>query len=104
MYIRLSLKGIVDEIIPDEDPVFPGISIDKRYPKDFVESLLYFSDDTEVKQHWVYDNEQMTFSEPPKPVPPVIDENIEPEPEPVSYEISTADLDAAYQEGVNSVE
>lgn len=97
MYILLSASNTVAEIIPDENPIFPGIPIEQRYTPDFVAKLLHVADDTAVKQNQVYDPETGTFSDPPAPEPvkpPV------PEPE---Y-ISTADLDAAYMEGVNGVD
>lgn len=95
MYILLN-NNTVAEIIPDEDPIFPGIPIGQRYAPDFVEKLLHVADDTAVKQNQVYDPETGTFSDPPVPEP------VEPTPEP-EY-ISTADLDAAYMEGVNGVD
>ena len=98
MYILLN-NNTVAEIIPDEDPIFPGIPIGQRYAPDFVAKLLHVADDTAVKQNQVYDPETGTFSDPPVPEPP-------PEPtEPSEPEyISTADLDAAYMEGVNGVD
>lgn len=99
MYILLSASNTVAEIIPDEDPIFPGIPIGQRYAPDFVAKLLHVADDTAVKQNQVYDPETGTFSDPPVPEPP------EPTPEPSEPEyISTADLDAAYMEGVNGVD
>lgn len=100
MYILLSESNYVAEIIPDEDPIFPGIPIEQRYAPDFVAKLLCVADDTAVKQNQVYDPETGTFSDPPVPEPPP--EPPEPIPEP-EY-ISTADLDAAYMEGVNGVD
>ena len=100
MYILLSESNYVAEIIPDENPIFPGIPIEQRYAPDFVAKLLHVADDTAVKQNQVYDPETGTFSDPPVPEPPP--EPPEPIPEP-EY-ISTADLDAAYMEGVNGVD
>lgn len=79
MYILLT-NNIVTEIIPDENPVFPGVSIAQRYPADFVAGLLYVADDTEVAQNWMYDSETQTFSEPPAPEPVAPPEPAEPEP------------------------
>ena len=103
MYILLSDANYVAEIIPDEDPIFPGIPIERRYAPDFVAKLLHVADDTAVKQNQVYDPETGTFSDPPAPEP--IPEP-DPDPEPISEPeyISTADLDAAYLEGVNGVD
>ena len=102
MYILLSASNTVAEIIPDEDPIFPGIPIEQRYAPDFVAKLLHVADDTAVKQNQVYDPETGTFSDPPVPEPP----EPGPGPGPISEPeyISTADLDAAYMEGVNGVD
>lgn len=64
MYILLTKKNTVAEIIPDEDPVFPGVPIEKRYAPDFIAKLLHFSDDTQVNQKWIYDTETQTFLNP----------------------------------------
>ena len=73
MYILLT-NNIVTEIIPDENPVFPGVSIAQRYPADFVAGLLHVADDTEVAQNWMYDSETQTFFEPAplEPTPPPV--------------------------------
>lgn len=102
MYILLSESNYVAEIIPDEDPIFPGIPIEQRYAPDFVAKLLHVADDMDVKQNQVYDPETGTFSDPPVPEPVPEPEPSEPISEP-EY-ISTADLDAAYMEGVNGVD
>ena len=94
MYILLDDNSTVLEIIPDEDPVFPGVPVSDRYAPDFVARLKRFDDGIEVEQNWVYDPDTGTFSAPAAP---------EPEPEP-GETIPTADLDAAYREGVNSYE
>lgn len=77
MYILLTDENTVSEIIPDENPIFPGVPIEQRYAPDFVAKLLHIPDETEVEQNWVYDPETQTFAEPPKPEP-----SPEPEPEP----------------------
>ena len=88
MYILLE-ENKVREIIPDIDPIFPGIPIEERYTAEFVASLLHVEDGTEVRQNWIYDPETETFSVPPKP---------EPKPEPEM--ISASELDASCREGV----
>lgn len=61
MYILLTKQNTVAEIIPDYHPAFPNIPIEKRYTKEFISKLLYFTDDTLVEQNWVYDPEMKTF-------------------------------------------
>lgn len=78
MYIRLDENNIVREILPDIDPVFPGIPIERRYPADFVAALLHISDDTSVEQNLVYDVESGAFVEAPVqqlPVPADLEEH-----------------------------
>ena len=63
MYLLLDENKRVKEIISDIDPLLPNISIDKRYPKEFIDELVYISDDliieegykfNEVTQLWEY--------------------------------------------------
>lgn len=88
MYILLS-NNTVSEIIPDIDPVFPGIPIESRYTAKFVAQLLHVADDVEVQQNWVYDPESGVFSAPPEPEPVEPGEEEEPvaEGEPTTREI-----------------
>lgn len=46
-YVRLE-KGVVAEIIPEFNPLFPAVSVAERYPKEFVKKLIETSDDTVV--------------------------------------------------------
>ncbi|RKI64702.1 hypothetical protein D7V91_15670 [bacterium 1xD42-67] len=50
MYILLMDDDAVQEIVPDEDPVFPGIPIEERYAPDFVARLIYMPAGTQVEQ------------------------------------------------------
>lgn len=71
MYILLH-ENTVSEIIPDINPIFPGIPIEDRYVPDFVAQLMHMPDDTEVRKNDVYDPETSTFSapiHPPEPKP-----------------------------------
>lgn len=68
MYILLNQDNVVAELIPDEDPVFPGIPIEERYEKSFVDKLMHVDDSVEVAQNWAYDAASGMFSEPqPEP-------------------------------------
>lgn len=62
MYILLTAENTVSEMIPDENPVFPGIPVDERYAPEFVAQLLHIPDQTMVAQNWSYDPETGKFS------------------------------------------
>ena len=75
-YIRL-YNNIVMEIIPAENPAFPGLPIEKRYSAAFLAKLKPVEDTVEVEQGWVYDPETDTYAQPPEPaVEPVQDETV----------------------------
>lgn len=109
MYIYLTAQNAVAEIIPDENPVFPGIPVEKRYAPDFVQKLLHVLDSTGVKQNWVYDPETEAFAPPPEPEMP--DPGTDPDvPDPSEHTLServealeteTAALTAAVEKGLN---
>ena len=68
------IDKIVREVIPDIDPIFPGIDIKERYPADMLAKCVHVDDGADVKQGMVYDAESGTFSMPEvKPV--IIDIN-----------------------------
>lgn len=69
MYILLTDKNTAAEIIPDENPVFPGVPIEERYSPDFVAKLLHVDDATEVQQGWSYVDG--TFVKPIVPEPEI---------------------------------
>lgn len=46
-YVRLE-KGVVAEIIPEFNPLFPNVSVAERYPKEFVKKLVETADETAV--------------------------------------------------------
>lgn len=84
-YIRLDSKNSVMEIIPDENPIFPGIPIEQRYTAEFIATLVPVEDETEVEQNWIYNPDDQTFSAPPTPEP-----GPDPEPEPEPVEVARA--------------
>lgn len=65
----------VAEIIPDEDPIFPGVSIEQRYEKSFVDKLEWVPDTVEVRQNWVKVGPG-TFALPVSPEVPEEEEEI----------------------------
>ena len=69
------IDKIVREVIPDIDPIFPGIDIKERYPADMLAKCVHVDDGADVKQGMVYDAESGTFSMPEiKPVITNIDD------------------------------
>ena len=69
------IDKIVREVIPDIDPIFPGIDIKERYPADMLAKCVHVDDRADVKQGMVYDAESGTFSMPEvKPVITNIDD------------------------------
>lgn len=46
-YVRLE-KGIVAEIIPEFNPLFPDVPVSERYPQEFVKKLVETADETTV--------------------------------------------------------
>lgn len=58
----------VRELIPDIDPVFPGLDITERYPSETISKFVHVEDDANVKCGMNYDHETGTFSEPDVPV------------------------------------
>lgn len=69
------IDKIVREVIPDIDPIFPGIDIKERYPADMLAKCVHVDDGADVKQGMVYDAESGTFSMPEvKPIITNIDD------------------------------
>ena len=64
MYYVYTVNGIAREIINDYDPVFPGIPIDKRYNRSFVDKCIPVNDDCAVSIGDEYDPITNTFSTP----------------------------------------
>lgn len=94
----------VKEIIPDFNPVFPGIPMEKRYPTAFIAQLIPVEDEVEVAQNWLYDPETGTFSAPPEPEPVELDEDpglddVDPDTGLTGWD----EMAAAIMEGVNAV-
>lgn len=67
MYILLT-GNVVSEIIPDTDPIFPGVPISERFPETFVAQLLHVDDGTAVEPNWLHLDDG-TFAPPIVPEP-----------------------------------
>ena len=63
MYIYL-VDNVVREFIPEENPVFPGVPIEERYPAEFIASLVKIESAEGIESGYVYDPETQTFSAP----------------------------------------
>lgn len=64
-YVYL-IEGKVHEIIPEDDPVFPGIPITERYSQRFLADCVTVEDDTPVHEGMLYQDD--VFVEPPQSV------------------------------------
>lgn len=63
-------KNLVQEIIPDEDPIFPGVPITDRYSAEFLAECIEVDSKTTVEIGMFYDEETKKFREPdPEPIP-----------------------------------
>lgn len=93
MYIYLTDRNTVAELIPDENPIFPGIPVEQRYALDFVERLLHVPDDAGVKENWLYDPETGGFAPPPPPEPE--EEPPGPQEPPLSQRVETLEQETA---------
>jgi len=73
-YVLLN-QNTVCEVIPEENPIFPGIPIEDRYSAEFLSQCISVEDDVEVYQNWIY--QDGTFVAPPEPEVPGEDEENE---------------------------
>ena len=61
----------VGSIIPEHDPTFPGIPIQKRYAKSFLDKCVVVDDAVDVSCGMVYDPATKEFSHPVVEVEPI---------------------------------
>lgn len=64
MYLQIDKNNYVCEVIPDFDSAFPDIHISKRFPSDFVASLIHVNDGNDIKQGFYYDRVTGKFYSP----------------------------------------
>ena len=74
-YVVINKLKQAQEILLNEDPMFPGIPLEDRYSAEFLAECLVLPDTVEVIFGWEWDEETETFVEPEKP-------EYVPEPEP----------------------
>ena len=70
-YVRKDNRNRVEEIIPEYNSAFPGVSVSERYPKDFVSGLIAVDDDVYVEVGMVYDPATKSFYRPQAVTMPV---------------------------------
>ena len=58
------IDKIVREVIPDIDPIFPGIDIKERYPADMLNKCVHVEDDVDVRVGMIYNADTGEFKEP----------------------------------------
>lgn len=97
MYLLLDKFNIVQEIIPDIDPLFPEVPIEDRYTSEFYSHLMHVDDSIEVHQNWVYEQESGTFYEPDELPRIVQNTSIYTDLESAQQEITDRELDAIEQ-------
>lgn len=68
-YVYMPDGKTVFEVLPEKDPLFPGVSIKKRFSAEYLDLCVKVPDDTEAESGWVFNSENKTFSEPtPQPL------------------------------------
>lgn len=82
------------EIQLEKSPMFPGVSIKKRFSKTYLDLCIKVPDDTEVKEGWVFNKEDLKFAEP-VPAPLIVENN---EYEKVSHEVIENRIEALEME------
>ena len=85
-FAHINDNNIVDTIIPEFDPIFPGVPISSRYSSDFVEKCIRITD-INIKNGFIYDRESGEFTAP----------------EDESAIKSTDDLDTAIEKKINEL-
>lgn len=58
------IDKIVREVIPDIDPIFPGIDIKERYSADMLAKCVHVADDADVRVGMIYNADTGEFKEP----------------------------------------
>ena len=72
-YARVDSEGIVREIIPEFDPIFPNVPVTERFHKSIIETLVEIPEGINVEQHWTY-NKETGFAAPVVHIEDVISE------------------------------
>ena len=63
-YVVMSALNQAQEVLLNEDPVFPGISITERYSSEFLDKCIKVADEAEVVMGWLWDEENKAFTNP----------------------------------------
>ena len=76
-YVYVDEDFSAGNIIPEEDPIFPGVPIDQRYSAEFLKQCIAVEDSVAeaIEAGSKYDPESGTFYVPEPPPPPSVEEN-----------------------------
>lgn len=98
-FLYVNEQMVLQEIIYENDPIFPGVAVEDRYSDEFLSKCIRRTaeqiESEGIEVGMVYDADSDSFTMPEEP---------EPEPEPEGYTITEEEVSAAYEEGVNNVE
>lgn len=78
-YIYVGEDFLVGSIVPEEDPVFPGIPVEHRFSAEFLKQCIPVEDSVaeSIETGSKYNPESGTFYVPEPPSPPSVEENPE---------------------------
>lgn len=92
-YVYVGEDSLVGSIIPDEDPIFPGIPVEQRYSAEFLKHCIPVDDDKDVSCGMVYDGGEFhnptPDDDPSQPIP---------DDPPVEHQTYTEKLDSLTEE------
>ena len=76
-YVYIGRDLSVGSIIPDKDPVFPGIPVEQRFSAEFLKCCIAVEDSVAeaIEVGSKYNPESGTFYVPAPPPPPSVEEN-----------------------------
>ncbi len=78
-YVVLDSRGRAQEVLLQEDPLFPNVPLEERYSMEFLNQCLQVPDSVDIILGNVWDSENGKFIAPP--IPPTPDLEEEPDPE-----------------------
>lgn len=93
-YIYIPDGETAYEVQPEKDPLFPGVSIKKRFSTEYLNLCVKVTDDIEVEAGWILNKENTTFAEPtPPPLTEVSDDSEKVSPEVIENRIEALETE-----------